>query len=366
VVDGPPGTGKSQVIVNLVADALARGERVAVVCEKRAALDVVAHRLDGVGLRHLLAVVHDVQEDRRALYGQVVARLEDTGQRYDDAAHRAMVAGEADMLFERLRHRAGLSGTMHLAGHPMALGHLHTYAAGLAVGEACRIDTLADLPPSRLEPLASQIGALFPHADLWRQGSPWRGPAETATRASLASCDEDQARALLTKLTAARDAAVALEQALASAVLPPGEPGHTLLDGAGKALATVIDSRTWRETPAGREAFIALLTNSPLPEHVEKSQPAWHALADSRHQRQDIRRTRLFGELIIALISHPDGATTITELAQLWREHEAALDVSPGPVRFVIDPVLEQSLTEVRQRADSLLRFITPAWWRAV
>src|SRR5690606_17292862 len=31
VVDGPPGTGKSQVIVNLVADALSRGERVAVV-----------------------------------------------------------------------------------------------------------------------------------------------------------------------------------------------------------------------------------------------------------------------------------------------------------------------------------------------
>ncbi len=77
VVDGPPGTGKSQVIVNLVVDALSRGETVAVVCEKRAALDVVAQRLDAVGLRHLLAVVHDVNEDRRPLFEQVLRRLDE-------------------------------------------------------------------------------------------------------------------------------------------------------------------------------------------------------------------------------------------------------------------------------------------------
>src|SRR5699024_4446033 len=42
VVHGPPGTGKSQTITNIVADALARKEKVLVVCQKRAALDVVA------------------------------------------------------------------------------------------------------------------------------------------------------------------------------------------------------------------------------------------------------------------------------------------------------------------------------------
>jgi hypothetical protein len=81
VVDGPPGTGKSQVIVNLVADALSRGEKVAVVCEKRAALDVVVNRMESIGFRHLLALVHDVQDDRRALYKQLAARIEDPGQR---------------------------------------------------------------------------------------------------------------------------------------------------------------------------------------------------------------------------------------------------------------------------------------------
>ena len=45
VVQGPPGTGKSQLICNLISDFIARGKRVLVVCQKRAALDVVYNRL---------------------------------------------------------------------------------------------------------------------------------------------------------------------------------------------------------------------------------------------------------------------------------------------------------------------------------
>ena len=41
VVRGPPGTGKSQAIVNLIANALANQKKILVVCQKRAALDVV-------------------------------------------------------------------------------------------------------------------------------------------------------------------------------------------------------------------------------------------------------------------------------------------------------------------------------------
>ena len=45
IIQGPPGTGKSQTITNLIADYVARGKRVLFVCEKRAAIDVVFHRL---------------------------------------------------------------------------------------------------------------------------------------------------------------------------------------------------------------------------------------------------------------------------------------------------------------------------------
>jgi hypothetical protein len=68
VIHGPPGTGKSQTITNIIGDHLARGERVLFVCDKRTALDVVFNRLDHLGLGELCALVHDPQRDQRDLY----------------------------------------------------------------------------------------------------------------------------------------------------------------------------------------------------------------------------------------------------------------------------------------------------------
>jgi len=65
IIQGPPGTGKSQTITNLIADFAARGKRVLFVCEKRAALDVVFHRLKQAGLDRLACLVHDSQEDKK-------------------------------------------------------------------------------------------------------------------------------------------------------------------------------------------------------------------------------------------------------------------------------------------------------------
>src|SRR5207249_10845628 len=50
VIEGPPGTGKSQTITNLIAQMLLEGKKVLFVSEKRAALDVVHARLRDVGL----------------------------------------------------------------------------------------------------------------------------------------------------------------------------------------------------------------------------------------------------------------------------------------------------------------------------
>ncbi|GAA0553380.1 AAA domain-containing protein [Chitinophaga japonensis] len=65
IIQGPPGTGKSQTITNLVADYLARGKTVLFVCEKRAALDVVYHRLQQNGLAELCCYIHDSQADKK-------------------------------------------------------------------------------------------------------------------------------------------------------------------------------------------------------------------------------------------------------------------------------------------------------------
>lgn len=76
VVQGPPGTGKSQLICNLISDFIARGKRVLVVCQKRAALDVVYDRLQKEELADFVALVHDFKNDRRDIYQQVNAQVE--------------------------------------------------------------------------------------------------------------------------------------------------------------------------------------------------------------------------------------------------------------------------------------------------
>ena len=76
VVQGPPGTGKSQLISNLICDAMATGKKVLVVCQKRAALDVVYSRLREIQLADFIALVHDFKNDRREIYAKAAQQID--------------------------------------------------------------------------------------------------------------------------------------------------------------------------------------------------------------------------------------------------------------------------------------------------
>ena len=65
VMTGPPGTGKSQTIANIIGAALHAGKTVLFVSEKAAALDVVRDRLGGVGLGAYLLELHSHEATRR-------------------------------------------------------------------------------------------------------------------------------------------------------------------------------------------------------------------------------------------------------------------------------------------------------------
>ncbi|MCQ2977165.1 MAG: DUF4011 domain-containing protein, partial [archaeon] len=67
VVEGPPGTGKSQTIVNLIAELIAEGKTVLFVSEKMAALEVVKSRLDNVGLGKFVLELHSHKTRRKKL-----------------------------------------------------------------------------------------------------------------------------------------------------------------------------------------------------------------------------------------------------------------------------------------------------------
>lgn len=76
VVNGPPGTGKSQTITNIIAAALARGKTVLFVSEKIAALEVVRRRLDQAGLGHFCLELHSHKGQKKKLLDDVAERLE--------------------------------------------------------------------------------------------------------------------------------------------------------------------------------------------------------------------------------------------------------------------------------------------------
>jgi predicted DNA-binding WGR domain protein len=77
IIQGPPGTGKSQTITNLIADFAARGRSILFVCEKRAALDVVYHRLKQQGLDELCCYIHDSLGDKKEFIRNLKATYED-------------------------------------------------------------------------------------------------------------------------------------------------------------------------------------------------------------------------------------------------------------------------------------------------
>jgi len=76
VVQGPPGTGKSQLICNLIADAVASGKKVLVVCQKRAALDVVYRRLQEIEMDDFLGLVHDFRNDRKQIFEKIAKQID--------------------------------------------------------------------------------------------------------------------------------------------------------------------------------------------------------------------------------------------------------------------------------------------------
>jgi hypothetical protein len=76
VMDGPPGTGKSQTIANVIADSLARNKTVLFVSEKAPALDVVFSRLEAAGLGEFVLELHSHKATRKQVAAELGKALE--------------------------------------------------------------------------------------------------------------------------------------------------------------------------------------------------------------------------------------------------------------------------------------------------
>lgn len=157
VVEGPPGTGKSQTIVNLVADAIGQGRSVLIVCQKQAALDVVKKRLEAEGLASRLIQIQDVNRDRlpviRAIREQVEAQQRNGNTGINQVrTDRSTQAAKIEVLESQLN------------GHHQAL-HQQDPATGLSYRDLLgKLVSLRHVTPSPID--APDLRTLLAKLDL--------------------------------------------------------------------------------------------------------------------------------------------------------------------------------------------------------
>lgn len=93
VLHGPPGTGKSQTITNMIANALYNGKTVLFVAEKMAALNVVQKRLESIGLDPFCLELHSNKTNKTSVLTELNKALEvgriKSPEEYEETADRA-------------------------------------------------------------------------------------------------------------------------------------------------------------------------------------------------------------------------------------------------------------------------------------
>lgn len=109
ILHGPPGTGKSQTITNIIADALYHGKRVLFVAAKKAALDVVHSRLEQIGLAPFSLELHSNKSKKSDVLKQLSNSIEtnklSSNAAYEREAKRLDAAKKALSSYVNVLHQ---------------------------------------------------------------------------------------------------------------------------------------------------------------------------------------------------------------------------------------------------------------------
>ena len=266
VMHGPPGTGKSQTIVNVIADALARGEHVLMVCQKDAATRVVHNRLRQAGLEDLCLEVHDAENDRLSVFRAIRDQVDGLPDRArPQPRDRGRIASEIETLERDLDDFAiamrqpdpaiGLCYRYLLALEGRALQRFPS--ARVLASLPKEIEMLGHEPAKSIGATLRRLGELFHAARV-----PWNAWTARASQVEHQTGFRRDAEAMLSAIRTAAEqleAAVrALQQRDANGVLPRIEGDPTAW---GERLGSIVDRcrELAERSPQDREAILGWL-----------------------------------------------------------------------------------------------------------
>ena len=192
VIHGPPGTGKSQTIANLIAALVARGRKVLFVAEKRAAIDAVLSRLKGASLGEVVLDIHEGTKDRVRIareLGDGMAEAQQVPEPDVGDLHRRL----GDRHWRLTRHASAL----HQRHQPWGLTPFAVQSALLGVPAEARLGVQLENPELISKERADRIRdelREFAHLggfSLRPDSTPWfgavvRSPEEARRAAELA------------------------------------------------------------------------------------------------------------------------------------------------------------------------------------
>ena len=175
VMKGPPGTGKSQTIANIISECIANGKSVLFVSDKMAALEVVYKRLSEVGLAHFCLELHSskankqqvVAELKRSLDENLIPRKLPSSHEFEQMAeYREALNGYVTALHEK---RPYLQRSVYeVLSIISSLERIPFVPVGLA-----EIGTLTPQKMRELEELVSQLSKVWQVID--EPDFPWLG-----------------------------------------------------------------------------------------------------------------------------------------------------------------------------------------------
>jgi very-short-patch-repair endonuclease len=178
VVHGPPGTGKSQTITNLIATLTANGKKVLFVAEKRAALEVVMSRLTAVGLDHLAIDLHGAEQTPKKVMERVARTLNTVRE-----AGRPVSEGVHEQFVDRRNKLNQHDTRMHTVQAPTQQtvftmqGALLRLPSNVSSPLRWRGPDLMQITPARAERILDLLGEAAGFETLFNRSdpSPWTG-----------------------------------------------------------------------------------------------------------------------------------------------------------------------------------------------